>query len=146
MSITSFEAAKKVCSLSNWTATNLVLHKVLYLSHMIYAGRNHVPLINNNEAFEAWAYGPVLPRLYHEVKIFGINPIEDIFYWNDLPDCEESGFLEEACSHFLNKTPAHLVGMTHRANGAWAKNYSSKVRFKKIPFEDIMEEYEKINA
>lgn len=141
MSITSFEAAKKVCNLSDWKTTNLRLQKILYLSHMIYIGRNNEPLINENEPFEAWAYGPVLPKLYHEVKIFGNDPIQDIFYWPDSPDNNETKFLEEACKHFLNNNSSKLVAMTHRPKGAWAKSYNPNYN-QIISNEKILKEYQ----
>lgn len=112
---------------------------------MIYLGRHTHPLINQDDQFEAWDYGPVLPKLYHQVKIFGNDPIQDIFYWPESPENNETKFLEESYGHFLDKNPYQFVAMTHRPNGAWAKNYEPHVRGKKIPDKDIKKEYEQIN-
>lgn len=59
MTITPFEAAKKICELSNWTLCNLKLQKLLYLCQLVHLGRHSIPLMD--EIFEAWDYGPVLP-------------------------------------------------------------------------------------
>ena len=79
MTVSSFQVAKKICELSNWTVTNLKLQKILYLAQMVHLGRNNGdPLID--EKFEAWMYGPVLPNLYKIMKEFGGSPVRNRFY------------------------------------------------------------------
>lgn len=41
MTISSFQAAKKICKLSNWTITNLKLQKIIYFSHVLYLGEKN---------------------------------------------------------------------------------------------------------
>jgi uncharacterized phage-associated protein len=78
MAISSIAAARHVCKMSAWPLTNLKLQKIPYLAHMVFVGRTDGRLLID-EPFEAWDFGPVLPRLYHRVKIFGDEPIRDVF-------------------------------------------------------------------
>lgn len=141
MTISTFEAAKKICHLSNWGITNLKLQKVLYLTHMMYMGKNgSQPLIS--DYFRAWDYGPVVPELYHEVKMYGNKPIRSGFYRTPvvegIPEAEE---IEKACSFLLNQTASRLVDFTHRTGGAWQKSYAPGQKNIIIPNNDIIQEY-----
>lgn len=139
MTINAFEAAKKICHLSDWTITNLKLQKILYLAHMVHLGRTGKPLIS--ESFEAWDYGPVLPPLYHHLKIFGSSAVKDRFYYIDvLQSADEGKLLEETWEALGNKDGWELVSIAHRPKGAWAKNYSPGAN-KIISNADILEEY-----
>jgi uncharacterized phage-associated protein len=143
MLITSLQAAKKVCELSNWCVTNLSLQKIIYFCHMFHLGKHQKPLIN--EVFEAWIYGPVLPKLYDKLKIYGADYISDNFYnVSDIGDKEINSFLEEVAGALLQRKPWELVTLTHSKTGAWAKNYVSGVN-RKISNEDILEEYREFN-
>src|SRR5262245_37828410 len=89
MAVSTFSAARRICEIGRWSVTNLQLQKILYMAHMVHLGRPNtraLPLIN--DAFEAWDFGPVQPRLYHKVKIFGDRPIQDIFL--SAPDLQPS--------------------------------------------------------
>lgn len=135
----SFEAAKKIVHLSDDSVTNLQLQKILYLAHMVHLVKCKEPLVS--ESFRAWTYGPVLPKVYHHLKIFGSKPVKDIFYETDLiNNTPESDTLEKAWNALSTKEGWELVGMTHRAQGAWAKNFNSSGN-RVIPNEDIVEEY-----
>lgn len=139
MSISSYQAAKKICELSNWTVTNLSLQKILYFIHMFYLGEERKTLIN--EDFEAWMYGPVIPSLYNQFKRFGADPIRNIFYdTKDISDDEINSFIEEIGVALIKRKPWELVTLTHNKEGAWAKNYSPKWN-KIIPQNDILKEY-----
>lgn len=48
---------------------------LVYIAHGWYLGLTGTPLIN--EAPEAWEIGPVIPTLYHSLKIYGNDPIRD---------------------------------------------------------------------
>lgn len=141
MPITTFEAAKKICHLGAWGVTNLKLQKILYIAHMIFMGKNGgTPLIFDR--FQAWDYGPVVPELYQEVRMYGSGPIRTGFYGVPLPDgTPEAREIEAACSFLLHQTAGRLVDFTHRPKGAWDRNYVPGVRGILIPNEHILEEY-----
>ena len=129
----SLLAAKILCSLSKWNITNLQIQKILYLSHMLYCGRYKTPLITDEE-FEAWDYGPVLPKLYHEFKFFGRGKIRDIH--SHITDLQNNSaqykFLSRAYDYLSKFSSSQLVATTHRSTGAWAKNYDPQFINKKI--------------
>ncbi|MBO6827169.1 MAG: DUF4065 domain-containing protein [Sneathiella sp.] len=140
MALDPVVAAKRLCKISNWTISNLKLQKLLYLAHLMYLGRTGKPLICDQ--FEAWEYGPVVPSLYHKVKIFGSDPISDIFHSvPDADDSTETEYLNAAYKSLSNLPAGKLVAITHWADGAWAKSYEKGARNRKISNEDIMDEY-----
>ncbi len=109
---------------------------------MLYSGQYQTPLITDEE-FEAWDYGPVLPKLYHQFKIFGSRKVQDIH--SNLTDLHTSStkykFLSKVYDYLSQFSSSQLIATTHRPNGAWAKNYDPQFLSKKIPFTDILEEY-----
>jgi len=141
MAISALRAGKYLCEISDWSLTNLSLQKLLYIAHMVHLGTRGEPFIK--DSFEAWDYGPVLPSLYHQVKIFGSAPIRNIF--RSVKDLREDGkaaeWLDEAYEGLGDLRPSQLVAITHREKGAWAKNYVPGVHDIVIPNEDIKAEY-----
>jgi uncharacterized phage-associated protein len=141
MSVNTYSAARRICERGDWRVTNLALQKILYLIHMVSLGRTGTLLIP--DTFEAWDYGPVVPELYHRVKIFGDRPIQDIFLGSpSIAQTREEEVIDEGCDWLIKKKPAELVAMTHWENGAWASNYVPGARGIPIPTADIIAEYE----
>ncbi len=118
MAITAFEAAKKMCDISNWSITNLRLQKLLYLAHKNHIQTYNKPLITRN--FEAWKYGPVLPVVYERCKVFYTRPVLDTFYGVPLIDGnEEADSIKDTFQQYRSTTTQELVNITHLENGAW---------------------------
>jgi uncharacterized phage-associated protein len=138
---------KFICQAGDWRVTNLQLQKVLYFAQMCYLGLEGERLADT--AFEAWDYGPVSPRVYRQVRMFGSSPIRDVFF-EALPFSESSKrreILADACRDLLPLRPGELVEITHWENGAWAKNYIPGVRGTRIPDAAIIQEFhERIKA
>jgi uncharacterized phage-associated protein len=141
MAISAESAARWLCKKAEWQITNLKIQKLLYLAHMVYVGQNNgETLIREN--FEAWDYGPVIPKIYHKAKLFGTLPVKDVFLnAKDISNTKEAGIIEKAEKQFSHLTPSQLVAITHLENGAWSKNYEPGVKGIVIPTEDILEEY-----
>ena len=141
MTVQALSAAKRLSERSQWTLSNLKLQKILYIAHMFYLGRtNGEPLVRG--AFEAWDYGPVHPNVYHKVKIFGSDPVENIFHdVADMAKGPEKEILDEALESLDGFGPGQLVHVTHREGGAWEKNYIPGVRNCIISNKDILAEY-----
>lgn len=146
MSVSVFDAAKRVCELGHWGVTNLKLQKILYLAQMVHLGRYGRRLVD--ETFEAWDYGPVSSKLYHRAKVFGSGPVGNLFHGSGpIADRQSEELLVEACTNLLGKSPSELVAMTHAPNGAWAKNYQPDLLGIPIPDCDILDEYrDRMNA
>lgn len=112
---------------------------------MVFMGENAgAPMIS--EAFEAWDYGPVVPSLYHRVKMFGRNPIKDIFYNEDaLGELSSEGLvIKRAVNSLAKRSASELVAITHWERGAWAKHYKNGRLGIKIPNADILTEFKEI--
>ena len=134
--------AKYICEQADWKITNLELQKIMYLSQMIYMGRNAGDYLFDGD-FEAWDYGPVIPELYHKVKQFGAGKIRDVFNGarSFKEDDPRRAFIEEMCEKFLNYTAGQLVSITHHHRGAWYKRYVPRRRGIKIFGADMLTEY-----
>jgi uncharacterized phage-associated protein len=142
--LTALDVARFICRRSGWQVTNLALQKILYVLQMIHLGRTGVPLFRGE--FQAWDFGPVEPKVYRTVSMFGNEPIKDVFIYRgakDPSDPKDVSFLEEGCDFLLQKTAGQLVSITHWKDGAWAKNYQPGVKGIRIPNSDILEEYHK---
>lgn len=146
MAITGQQAARRLAELSNWRLTNLALQKILYMAHMVHLGRYGEPLVN--EDFQAWDYGPVLPSVYHKAKVFGSEPVRDIFHSSAMPNSgREDDILKEAISALGECDAADLVNISHWEKGAWASHYNPGGRGIRIPNDDILNEYrERMNG
>jgi len=143
MPLTSFQAARKVCELGGWKVTNLGLQKILYIAQMIFMGENNGARLIDTD-FEAWDYGPVSPEVYRRVRMFGANPIQDVFFGVARPnDRLRETALQDVMKFLAGKKPAELVAITHWKEGAWAKNYQPGAFGIVIPDKDILDEYRK---
>lgn len=141
MTISVFDAAKRLCEKSGWSLTNLELQKLIYLAHMFHLGHHKEPLIK--EHFEAWDYGPVQPALYHHIKVYGSSKVKSMFHLGNQIDDDgtEAKILDKVCAQLSSKPARWLVAVTHWQEGAWAKHYNSKSLGKIIPNDDVMKEY-----
>ena len=135
-------AAKYVCERSGWRISNLPLQKILYLSQVEFIGQNDgLRLVDT--AFEAWKYGPVAPDLFHKVKMFGSDSVDDVFF--DALALRETSSrkatLDKICDEYLGSNPGALIEATHWPQGAWAKKYEPDTRNILITDRDIAEEF-----
>lgn len=137
----AFDVAGTLGERSGWNLSNLSLQKLVYLSQMIHLGEDGTPLFS--EQFEAWDYGPVIPSLYHELKMFGSDHVESYASLGRMNVTE--GLLTEIVEYVvdlgLKKQPGQLVALTHWKGGAWAKNYEKHIKGLTIPNRDIRQEY-----
>ena len=142
MAVSVLSAAKRLGGKSGWVLTNLQMQKMVYLAHMFYMGDNGGDLLVHGE-FEAWAWGPVHPDLYHAVKHFNSNQIQAIAFqrYPSMPGGHLGiRYLDAA----VDQLPRNrLVSITHWPEGAWRKNYRPTERGVIIPNSDILEEYRK---
>lgn len=140
MSVRTFASARFICQQGDWQVTNLALQKILYLAHMVHLGKTGSPLITPK--FEAWDYGPVVPKLYRHVRDFGEKPILDVFTTEpSVVGSPEGDTLQAACDSLLKLRPGQLVALTHQKGGAWERNYVPGVHGIELPDADIIDEY-----
>lgn len=141
MTVNVLAAARHMAKRSDWSLSNLQLQKLIYLAHMFHMGRhNGEPLVHG--LFEAWDYGPVHPKLYSRAKVYGSDPVHDVFSGEpSLAGTSEGEILDEAYDSLGDTRPGQLVNITHAPDGAWEKAYIPGARRIVIPNEDILQEY-----
>ncbi len=99
--------------------TPLKVMKLTYLAHGWMLGMFDKPLVS--EDVEAWKYGPVIPELYRETKIYGRNRIPSLDYKIDEPSDEEEHIMNQIISNYGGKSGSRLVVITHSSNTPWYK-------------------------
>lgn len=111
--------------------TNLQLAKLCYITHGLSLA------ILNKKAFsepvEAWKFGPVIPKLYHEFKDFGSNPIDrkaTIFdisaFQNKTPEVQDENLKKIILltwNIYKDVSGSSLVSITHQGNTPWSLTY-----------------------
>ncbi|MDU1122373.1 MAG: DUF4065 domain-containing protein [Dermabacter sp.] len=121
--------------------SNLKLQKLLYYSQGHYLGEHKAPLFEDD--IEAWAHGPVVRSVYHELKKFGNGPIDvdaalpTNFSWDDFRDVEND--LMRVWNTYGQYEAWALRNRTHRET-PWASTFESGKKFLVIP-KDSMREY-----
>lgn len=146
MTVSVLAAARHLGEASGWTLSNLQLQKLIYLAHMVHLGEHGEHLVPGQ--FEAWDYGPVHPVLYRVARIFGSDPVQNIFH-GAAPlkaGSSERKTLDDAYESLGGLSAAQLVDITHKRSGAWYKNYAPGMRHIPIPDADVLEEYRKLAA
>ena len=117
-----------LCHAKGRKVSNLSLQKIVYFCHVWSLVNLNKPLIK--QQFEAWEYGPVLPYLYREFKIFDRSPIETratkldpVTGGNRIVDYD----FDEATRHLVASvvdfysrvTAGDLVELSHAKGGPW---------------------------
>lgn len=152
--------------LSKWNhdIDNLKLNKLVFFS--LGFG---LALLGDRELFsediQAWAYGPVVPSIYHEFKNFGRNKItlpSQITSFNGTSFVQVSPtidgdenmsendkgsikkMLEKIWEIYGGETSVKLVDITHKDGSPWAQIYSPRRTHVIIPRNIIKEYYEKL--
>jgi len=138
-----FAAAKYLAQYSNWSLSNLEIQKLLYIADMVYLAKNKKPLLDRY--FKASMYGPIIPILYHKLKIFGTDPVENIFrQYFDLSNEEHQKIISEVYDELGAQPAVILIAITQRPGSGWDKHYD-KGSFGCIILEQsILAEYQKL--
>lgn len=130
--------------------TPMKLLKLVYIAHGWHLGYFHAPLIN--DGVQAWRYGPVIPKLYRQIKHYGRGEIDaPLFGHGKLGDGSEPPpheqtlpLLDRVWEVYSQYDGVRLSAMTHLPDTPWDKvwrasggdNYSGA-----IIGNDLMEEH-----
>lgn len=106
--------------------TPMKLQKLMFFAQSWYLKSNDSALFDGY--FERWQYGPVLPEIYHEFKIFGAKEINK-FGSSMLSECQTIDsndyqvieFLEQIINAYGDYSGTQLSWMTHQPETAWSK-------------------------
>ena len=134
-------AARTLGEVSDWRLTNLEMQKVLYVAQMLHLGRTGVPICR--EPFEAWEYGPVVPRLYRNNKSHGRKPVPAFAGPGFGIESTEYLAIVDALAMVGHMTPSQLIEYTHRQGGAWERYYKAGDKSQEIPNSAILEEFQR---
>ena len=143
MAIDVLSVARRLSEVSDWTISVLHMQKMCYMAHMYYMGECGKPLVEGN--FEAWEFGPIHPKLYHEFIIYGDDPVPEKAF-KRVPACPDGDFVKYLVAAVEELPRRKLFEMVRWKKGAWEKNYEPEVRGRVISNEDIVEEYNKREA
>lgn len=137
-----YQVAGTIADRSGWDLSNLSLQKLTYIAQMMHLGETGTPLFADD--FEAWDYGPVVPRLYHDLKMFGSDPVAPYSRLRSVSELapNEATIVDQVVELGKQKRPGQLVAITHWDQGAWAKVYAKHRRGLVIPKALIKSEYD----
>jgi len=117
------------------TLTPQHLNKLTYLAQGWSLALRDKPLFNNR--IEAWAYGPIIPDLYHATKGTGNAPIPvDMIDASDnhRMSSDERLFLEQVFDKYEHLDGIALGELTSMTHSPWAKIFRNGVgRKQEIP-------------
>lgn len=128
--------------------THLKLQKLLYFLHGEYLAKTERLLID--EQFEAWQYGPVVPKVYEQYKSFGGKPIGTTYYPSiDIETKTEKFFvvgknnndfwevLEKTWKKYGHLSGTQLSTLSHETGSPWSQ---TKI-LKSIISNDLIKDY-----
>ena len=137
----------------NGKFTPFHLIKMVFISHGRVLASLKKPLIRDR--IEAWKHGPVIPLLYHELKLWGDAPVQNLHYCGTKPDNEnrhrffESILSEEECSIINGVVDDYgdwsfwdLRRLCHEPGSPWDIHYDGKLGTE-LPDSTIQEYYTK---
>lgn len=126
------------CTRKNDPISDLQLQKILYyiqLNFVKYLGYRAF----NNE-IQAWAFGPVVPDVYENYKMYGSAAIRQIFCGTEyLFTDKERVIADRVINACTLLTPWELVDKSHCKGGPWDRVY--KDGYKEIIPMEIIEDY-----
>lgn len=100
--------------------TPLQVIKLTYLCHGWMLGLHDRPI--SAQPVEAWQYGPVIPDVYHRVKIHGREPIKQPLRF-PIPEFDdlETDLVSQVIDAYGEFSGIQLSQMTHQPGTPWHK-------------------------
>lgn len=119
--------------------SNLRLQKLLYFIQAQFLVAHHEPCFSDR--IEAWDFGPVVPNVYHEYKIFGSSNIPARQNNNSNTICKNDCTLIDNILQQASKySTSQLVSITHNQK-PW-KNAYTRIYDNEITNADILNYFE----
>lgn len=121
--------------------TNLKLQKLVYFAQAAKLVRDKTPFFA--EKIEAWTFGPVIPELYNQLKIYGSNFIPENYSEGMVAfSATDKQILDEIWEKLSESTAGRLVEITHQHN-PWIEAYK-KGKNSEIDNDSLISFYERI--
>lgn len=125
MSISSFIAAKIVGEETQWNTDRARVHKLLFITHLVYAYRNNGEPFIDNEPFIASNRGPILRKLDQHIECYGAKPYKNLFRrfpFDEDAYIEEIKIIKQAIDAYKHKETHELSSISHGL--AWSLSYT----------------------
>ena len=119
----------KLAKMRNITnLTPMKLQQLMYFAQFWYVKNFNKFLID--DWFSRWESGPVIPSIYHQLKYYGSNPVNNyiwllsanneaiVYMMNNNPNAWN--FLNEILDAYGNLDGVSLLAVTQRDNSAWS--------------------------
>ena len=115
------------CNDHNIVISNLRLQKLLYFVQAAFLMHNpNSPCFDNN--IVAWSYGPVVPDVYYQFKIFGSGNIPKSSvanFNNNIININDRAIIDELMNDTSDYSTSQLVRITHKQR-PWRETYVPK--------------------
>ena len=117
--------------------------KLVYIAHGWMLGLFSEELID--DVVEAWRYGPVVPRTYHEFKRFGGYPIEvPVNSRQEELTHTQNSIIDAVHDVYRNVSGSKLSSLTHKKGTPWHDIYHTIGEGAIIPSSVILRYYERV--
>ncbi len=122
--------------------TPLHVMKLLYFSYAWMLAIFERPLFR--QQFEVWTYGPVVPDVYHALKLFGNQPVTSTIRIPKAQlDPEEKSILDKVFQEYSKENAWILSSLTHMPESPWFQTRMRRGIGSTIPDSLIQEYYAK---
>lgn len=124
------------CNEKNKTISNLKLQKILYFVQANFLVSKNQPCFA--EQIEAWDFGPVVPEVYREYKIYGGASIPAFFRSGVISNiaADDKKLIDEMVDSCANYSASALVEITHHQT-PWVEAHNKPGKNNVITNESI---------
>tara|TARA_B110000881_G_C18218780_1_gene337941 strand:+ start:39 stop:521 length:483 start_codon:yes stop_codon:yes gene_type:complete len=132
--------------------TNMQLQKLMFIGYgwtLSLTGND----LTDEEGFEAWQHGPVIPSIYHELKHHGdrsitnyatdYDLIDNIVYIPKIKTQQNKLILDKVWSTYKNFNAWSLRDLTHQNDTPWKQVYKQGISNIKIDSTFVNQYYAK---
>lgn len=126
------------------TLTNMQLQKLVYIAHGYCLAMLGQPLFYNN--VHAFEWGPVIPKLYKQLRRYGAGNITEEISTNDEPiisPMPEMAIIRGVWNSYGNFSGPKLSTITHREGTPWSITWKDN-QFGVIDNDLIAEHYRQL--
>ncbi|MEW6598277.1 MAG: type II toxin-antitoxin system antitoxin SocA domain-containing protein [Pseudomonadota bacterium] len=126
--------------------TPMQVLKLVYIAHGWMLGLYGRPLIRDE--VQAWQYGPVIPRLYNDLRKYRGNSVTELLPKSpdDALDGDELDIVQQVDCKYGHMSGPALSRLTHTAGSPWALAYAPGVFSTLIPQDLIQDHYQRLAA
>ena len=125
--------------------THMKVQKILYFSVGYCLANNNTYIVEHD--FQAWPYGPVLPKLYEELKQYKDTRILELIKYEGKEYLYNEGIVYDGILRTIDKlknlTTWELSERSHSKDGPWFKTAQEKGFKKSIDVNMIKNYFEK---